>query len=432
MNGIGVVGAGIGGLHLSLLLQQHSVPVTLYAETAAREQLLKRLPNTAVHWRTTRERERTLGVNHWDGLPSAQPGTPLESGCMHVHVTLPAGTRQFSGNFAAPAITVDQRLITATLLEDFQDRGGEVVIRAIKADDLETLTERHEFVVLSTGRGSLTELFPRLAEHSPYIRPQRLLCTALYNGITYTDPIGIGFNVVAGVGELFELPIITADGPKTALFFEVVPGGPAELLMQARYQEDPAAFEANVIHVLGRYMPHVLERTQLGSFGVTHPLDVLQGAITPTIRRPYARLDNDRWVMAIADLHGVNDPLLGQGANAASHAAFTMGRAILSDGIAFDERFCLRTAELMWRHLDDVTSWNNHTLRTPLPDNVAQLLEAAHAKQQIADAFADGFAEPEAAWNRLASPERTQSWLRDQGCDPLEASIATPGPSQPR
>src|SRR5260221_12804673 len=69
MPDVAVVGAGVGGLHLSLLLQQREVPVTLYAERPADEMRNgPRLTNTAGHWVPTRERERELGVNHWDDV----------------------------------------------------------------------------------------------------------------------------------------------------------------------------------------------------------------------------------------------------------------------------------------------------------------------------------------------------------------------------
>ena len=35
MTSIGIVGAGVSALHLGLLLRQHDVPVTIYAEKSA-------------------------------------------------------------------------------------------------------------------------------------------------------------------------------------------------------------------------------------------------------------------------------------------------------------------------------------------------------------------------------------------------------------
>ena len=63
---IGIVGAGVSGLHLGLYLRQHDVPVTIYAERSPDEVRASRLLNTVGHHHHTLERERALGVHHWD------------------------------------------------------------------------------------------------------------------------------------------------------------------------------------------------------------------------------------------------------------------------------------------------------------------------------------------------------------------------------
>jgi Styrene monooxygenase A putative substrate binding domain len=419
MEPIGIVGGGLAGLHLALYLQKNGIGATLYAETTPDVQRKKRLPNTASHWRNTRERERYLAVNHWDGM--TVPGHDEEFGnhCFHFYLGLPDGALIFRGDHQAPGITVDQRLITSTLLEDFENRGGQVVVGPVQAEDLDGLTTRHDFVVLSAGRGNLTEIFPRLPEHCPFTQPQRLICTGLYHGISYPDPVGVGLNAVPGVGELFEMPFFTFEGMKMALLFELVPGGPGEVLMETRPEEDQKTFEQNVLGFLREFMPKPLERLDPNEFGILSPSDVLQGAITPTVRRPYAQLDNGRWVMAIGDLHCVNDPLLGQGSNAASQAAFIMGEAIVRDGLAYDERFCHGTAERLWQYAGDVTAWNNYFLQSfqiPPGPAVVQFLLAAAENKTVADIFSDQFADPQANWNIFASFERTRTFLQRHGC----------------
>src|SRR4051794_4662848 len=66
MNNIGIIGAGIAGLHLGLLLRNHGIKATIYTEKGPEQQRAARLGNIVVRNAPTRERERMLGVNHWD------------------------------------------------------------------------------------------------------------------------------------------------------------------------------------------------------------------------------------------------------------------------------------------------------------------------------------------------------------------------------
>src|SRR5262245_18219387 len=65
MHRLGIVGAGIGGTHLALYLQQQGVPASLYAERTPDEHRALRLSSTPGHYGNTRAREAALGVNHW-------------------------------------------------------------------------------------------------------------------------------------------------------------------------------------------------------------------------------------------------------------------------------------------------------------------------------------------------------------------------------
>lgn len=419
MGGIGIVGAGVAGLHLALYLQKHAIPVTLYAEKTAEQQRSGQLPNAAAHWANTRARERELGVNHWDG----ELGGRFGLFCYHYSIGMKPPLI-FRGDLLEPGMSIDQRLYLAKLLEDFEERGGSVVIGPLQASDLEPLSQKHDLVVVSSGHRSLTQLFPRVPEHSPYTQPQRLLCAGIYHGITQRDPIGVGINISPEHGQVFELPYLTFDGLQTALVFEIVPGGDLERLMQV-YAEDPKGFESTVLKALRDHFPSTLECINTAEFEVSRPQDVLQGAITPTVRRAYTRLESGKFVMAMGDAHVVNDPLIGQGANAASHAAFVVGQAILEDNLAFDERWCHRTETRLWDYVSAVTELSNYMLQVPTPLNAVQLLVAASQNKAIADVYADNFRAPSRNWDILASPERTAAFLRKFGCEsPLSTAHA--------
>ena len=62
---IGIVGAGIAGLHLALYLQKHGVDATIITDRAPEDYRNSRLLNTVAHHHVTIAREDYLGVNHW-------------------------------------------------------------------------------------------------------------------------------------------------------------------------------------------------------------------------------------------------------------------------------------------------------------------------------------------------------------------------------
>ena len=98
-----------------------------------------------------------------------------------------------------------------------------------------------------------------------------------------------------------------------------------------RYEDDPRHFEMTALALLREHTPSIATRIDVRSFGLTRPLDLLQGAITPAVRQGYARLDSGRFAIAIGDVHVLNDPLIAQGGNTASHSAWALGQAILDD-----------------------------------------------------------------------------------------------------
>ena len=62
---IGIIGAGIAGLHLGLRLRQLNIHCTIMTDCSAEQVAGAQLGNTVVHWPATLGRERVLGVYHW-------------------------------------------------------------------------------------------------------------------------------------------------------------------------------------------------------------------------------------------------------------------------------------------------------------------------------------------------------------------------------
>jgi 2-polyprenyl-6-methoxyphenol hydroxylase-like FAD-dependent oxidoreductase len=403
MKRVAIVGGGIGGLQLGLYLLNSGIAVTLYTERTSPQLLARRVSNVVVRNAPTRERERQLGVNHWDGL--APDLTRLS-------VTI-VGARPlaFSGALTPPTHVVDMRIYWAGLLEDFTSRGGELRIAALSVDDVDTISAEHDLIVVAAGRGALSNLFPRVAEHSPHTEPQRLVVIGLFRGIRPPEPVGFDVHVSRGHGEILSFPLLSFEDDLTAIGIECVRDGGLAPLGRMRYEDDPTAFNQAVLEVLREHAPGVHSRIEPDVFGIARPLDAGHVAITPAVRRGYVRLPGGRFAVALGDAHVVMDPITGQGANKASHDAFVLGEAIhMAD--AFDEAFCVEVERRICDYAIPVSDACNARLVAP-PPHVAELLGLAAQHQPLADLYSLGFHHPDGWWRITSSPERTARLVAD-------------------
>jgi cation diffusion facilitator CzcD-associated flavoprotein CzcO len=142
---IGIVGAGIAGLHLALYLQKHGVEATLVTDRAPEDYRQSRLLNTVAHHHVTLTREDYLGVNHWSA-PKFHYYTSsiFPSRCAFV---------------ATSPRALDYRIYLPALMEDFERRGGKIEYRRIEEGDIRPLVARFDLLVVATGKGPLGQLF---------------------------------------------------------------------------------------------------------------------------------------------------------------------------------------------------------------------------------------------------------------------------------
>ena len=421
MTNIGIVGAGVAGLHLALLLQKHGVNATIYTDKTAEQQESANLQNTVVHHHHTRARERTLGVNYWDS-------PDYGSTCHHHYIGVPEGGPglSFQGDFKEPSLSVDYRLYLPRLLRTFEERGGRVLVRGrLTPDTVERISSEHELMIVATGRNGLSGMFPLDLARCPYDRPQRLLCAGLWNGVAFPDPLGVTLSIAPGQGELIASQMISFDGPTTALLFEAIPGSEMEPIARLQYEGCEKQFERAALDIIAKHHPSIYRRINQKEFGLMRPKDLLQGGVTPCVRRSHILLSTGVFAIAVGDTRVSVDPMTGQGANIASYTAWTLGEMILGGappGRELCEELERRTAEFIL----GTSSWTNIMLTTP--PRVIDLFKAMAEDRSIADEVTEYFNYPHLLGAILATPESTAAYLRERGASAAGASSGSNRP----
>ncbi len=413
---IGVIGAGTAGLHLGLYLRRHDVDVTIITDRRPQDYAGMRLLNTVAHHAVTLEREDVLAVNHWPGADYGYFGH-------HYFIGTRPEPLLFYGDLHAPSRAVDYRIYQPRLMEDFLERGGRIEYRDIRGDEVPRLAARFDLLIVCTGKGPLGQLFEPQVTHNPFDRPQRALCVGLFKGIAQRPQRAVTMYFSPGAGEMIEIPTWSFGGMVNALVIENIPGGDLEVLAKVKYDDDPRAFLDLLLGKLRQHYPTCAERIDEREFDLAGgPLDLLQGGVTPTVRRTHAVLDDGRIAIALGDVQAVVDPVLGQGANIASHAAWILAEEIVRQDV-YDERF---VEQVDLRRQDRVLGamrWTNYMLTNlaAMPPSLQQYIGQLHRHRPLADAFTDNFNYPERQWDCFASEARMRHW-----CDAGAAATAAP------
>ncbi len=403
---IGIIGAGTAGLHLGLYLRQHGVDVTIHTDRKPGEYHGMRLLNTVAHHAVTVKRETALGVNHWPDQKFGYFGH-------HYFINLQPQPLQFYGDLHAPSRAVDYRIYQPRLMEDFMNAGGNIEYREIKSDEISSLSARYDLLVVCTGKGPFGQMFTYEPQHSPFDKPQRALCVGIFKGIKQRPVRAVTMYFSPGAGEMIEIPTTTFNGMQNALVIENIPGGDLEVLAKTKYDDNPKAFMALLLDKLRKHYPTCAERVDEQEFDLANgPLDLLQGGVTPTVRRSYVALEGGKMAIALGDVQVTVDPLLGQGANVASHAAWILGEEIVRQDV-FDERF---VEHVNMRRNDRVLGaarWTNFMMTNlkAMPIELQQFIGALSQNRALADEFTDNFNFPEKQWDCFASVDRMKAWV---------------------
>ncbi len=411
---IGIVGAGVGGLHLALYLQKHGVDAVIITDRKPEEYRASRLLNTVAHHHVTIARENELGIEHWRD--------PSLFYAYHDHVFNFPEPLRFRGDFTRPSRAVDYRIYLPALMDDFARRGGKFEFRTIEEGDIAGLVKRFDLLVVSTGKGALGELFSYRPEHSPYSQPQRRLCVGLYKGVRHPNPMNVTLSVSPGHGEMIVIPTLTFDGIATALLMENVPGADLEELATLNYEQNPKRFLQTLLAKLEKHHPTTYDRIDQSKFDLAQPQDLLQGGVVPTVRNSTVEFDGGKCAIALGDLHSVVDPMMGQGANMASYAAFVLGEEIVNSD-ALDKRFCEKVDLKRNDRVLGASRWTNLMLAPPT-EAMGALLGSMGQNKRLADEFTENFNYPEVQWDRIATPQRIHAWLNRVSSAPVATATA--------
>jgi 2-polyprenyl-6-methoxyphenol hydroxylase-like FAD-dependent oxidoreductase len=383
---ISIVGAGQFGLQLGIGLQMAGYDVTIVTNRSATQIRSGRVMSSQILFRRALEIEDELGLNAWTGLGGLAAGN-------HWSVTDGQGGKVFSlGRRVEGGLgqSVDQRITIPHWMAVFERAGGELLVAEAGIAELEELSADADLTIVAAGKGDVAGLFDRNDELCAYSSPQRHVAMFYVHGATL-DEHGddtLRFVQIPGVGEWVNFPALTHSGRCDILLFESQLGGEMHEVMGAAATGDEMI--AAGLTILGRHAPWEAER--LTDMQLTDDQAWLSGALTPTVRHPYAHLPSGRPVMGGGDVVIINDPIVGQGANNATKHADVVLKAILAHGDAtFDEAFMQRTFDAHWEKAQWVCRFTNAMLNPP--DHLVQVLLAMLSNTSILEEFQAGFAD---------------------------------------
>lgn len=386
MRRIAIVGAGQSGLQLALGLLETGYDVTVLTNRTADQIRQGKVMSSQCMFHTALQTERDLGLNFWEEQCPAVEGIGFNL------VDLENGGKvfQWSARLERYAQSVDQRVKMPFWMEEFQRRGGKLVMQDVGIDELEQLTQDYELVLLAAGKGEVVKQFVRDDQRSTFDKPQRALALTYVNGMAPLPPYSrVNFNIIPGIGEYFCFPALTVNGPCDIMVFEGIPGGPMDCWQDVKTPEEHLA---KSLEILKTYMPWEAERC--ANVSLTDAGGVLAGRFAPTVRKPILTLPSGRQVFGMADALVVNDPITGQGSNNAAKCSKIYFDAILAnDNQAFSPEWMQQTFEKYWDYAETVVAWTNSLLAPPGPA-MLEVLAAGSQNQAIASVLANNFDDP--------------------------------------
>lgn len=386
MRNVAIVGAGQSGLQLGLSLLETGYTVTIVTNRTADEIRQGKVMSSQCMFHTALQTERDVGLNFWEEQCPAVEGI----GFTLVNPETGDAAFSWSARLERYAQSVDQRVKMPYWIEEFERRGGKLIIQDVGIDELEQLTAEYELVLLAAGKGEVVKQFERDAQRSTFDKPQRALALTYVKGMKPISPYSrVTFNVIPGVGEYFCFPALTVNGPCEIMVFEGIPEGPMDCWQDAKTPEKHLQMSKDILNT---YLPWEAERCS--EIELTDAGGYLSGRFAPSVRKPILTLPSGRKVFGMADALVVNDPITGQGSNNAAKCSKIYFDAILArDSQEFSSEWMQQTFESYWNYAETVVAWTNSLLVPPEPQMI-DVLAAASQNQAIASTIANNFDDP--------------------------------------
>lgn len=413
MRKIAIIGCGSSAMILAHALLNHGgYDVAVYSEKTAQQWYEGPPTGTPFVAGENIDIERALGLEHWEDEMFFGDGVMLD---FRAHRG--ADPLTVRGRFGKLGAAVDLRTRVRRWMNDFEQRGGRLLIEYVTAARVDDIARTADLTILATGKGELGELVPRDPERSEFDRPQRRLIASIVTGVQgwglrnghLTRPVK--FTFFADAGEWFFVPFThKTAGPSYALNFMVRPGSYLDRFGEA---DTCAAFVEIAKSTIAELAPE-----DAAAVAALRPVDdrfnylPFAAGITPLVRRAVGALPSGTFVMPLGDTGITYDPIGGQGYNSAARHSQWVAEAIIARGAAaFDTGWAHEVFDGFWEaHGRWACAWNNLML-TGLPPATGIALQHAAANPDFGDLiFADYF-RPAGFMRWISDPDAVQQQI---------------------
>ncbi len=397
MRKIAIVGAGQAGLQLGFGLLKAGYDPTLFSDMTAEQIYNGPGRPVTIQFGPSVALEDELDLRFW------RHSRYSEINQVYTTVFSPDGEKiaVVSGEFEKPAQCIDLRMKFSRWLEEFEKRGGNVVIEKCDIDSLERMAAEFDLVIVAAGRGQFMELFEKDESKMEFDKPQRLVAMFYNQGCDMhrqlegvqglADKRITRYSIVAGVGEVIIAPFLSKSGEENHYVqFEAIPGAGMDLFdNKADVEEQYALGKAWV----RKHQPLIYELIEAST--VTPEKEWVCGRIPPTVRKPVAKLPSGKAVFGVGDAAIVNDPILAQGLNGASKWMGLLLNQILDHGSKeFTAQWMQHCFDAYW----ETAQYNNKLTATALrgPGEVQmKFLRNAHTNKRLASRYINNIGQ---AW----------------------------------